>query len=102
VVVLRNNISSRRSLVVRLDEPPPNRHGYGAMVEVEGPAGTQRRWIGGGSFQSVDAPEAYFGFGDLPAQTRVTVRVTLPGKPPREWRGVDLDQVFVAKSATAP
>ncbi|MGB0133649.1 CRTAC1 family protein, partial [Dokdonella sp.] len=102
VVVLRNNTPARRSLVVRLDDSPPNRHGYGAMVEVEGPAGIQRRWIGGGSFQSADAPEAYFGFGDLQPQTKVTVRVILPGHPPREWRGVALDQVFVPKSATAP
>ncbi len=80
VVVLRNDTpASGRALTVRLDSPPPNRHGYGSVVEVETAAGVQRRWItGGGSYQSVDAPEAYFGLGAIEAST------SLPGNESNE------------------
>ncbi len=79
VVVLRNDAPPRRSLTVRIDDPPPNRHGYGSLVELVTPAGVQRRWItGGGSFQSADAPEAYFGLGDLPPDAPLTLRVRRP------------------------
>lgn len=102
VLFLRNNTPPRRSLVVRLNDPPPNRHAVGSLVEVESALGIQRRWIGGGSFQSADAPEAYFGFGDLPADTTVTVRVRGLDGSQREWRGVALDQLFGPSGVTAP
>jgi hypothetical protein len=98
VVVLRNDAPARRSLVVRLEAPPPNRRGFGSVVEVETAAGVQRRWIvGGGSFQSVDAPEAYFGFGDAPAAGKVTLRVRWPDGAVQELKAVALDQTIVVR-----
>jgi hypothetical protein len=75
VVVLRNETPPGPALAVRLAGPSPNRHGYGSVVELEGGGDVQRRWItGGGSFQSVDAPEAYFGLGAPAGRLRVRVR----------------------------
>ena len=37
-----------------------------------------RRWIHGGSYQSSDAPVAYFGLGEVQAGDRFTLRVTWP------------------------
>ena len=58
-----------------------NRHGYGTMIELTTRTGTQRRWIlGGGSYQSVDAPIAYFGLGSVPKSElgELGLRVTWP------------------------
>jgi hypothetical protein len=94
--VLRNDAPARRSLVVRLDGPPGNPRGIGSLVEAETAAGTQRRWItGGGSFQSVDAPEAYFGFGE--AAGKVTLRVRWPDGAVRELKDVAVDQTIVVE-----
>jgi hypothetical protein len=54
-------------LAVELQCPGANRHCYGSRIELTStgtPSTTQRRWItGGGAFQSVDSPVAYFGLG---------------------------------------
>ncbi|MBK8270628.1 MAG: ASPIC/UnbV domain-containing protein, partial [Planctomycetes bacterium] len=53
-----------------------NPRGYGAKVELVSPRANQRRWItGGGSFQSVDAPTAYFGIGEAEVEKELSVRV---------------------------
>ncbi len=66
VHLLRNETPRKRTLVVALEQAGGNPRGYGARVELQTPTGTQRRWItGSGSFQSVDAPEAYFGLANL-------------------------------------
>ncbi len=75
VVVLRNEAPARRSLTVRVEGTPGNPRGYGSVVEIETAAGIQRRWIGGGgSYQSADAPEAYFGLADAAGPATVRVR----------------------------
>jgi hypothetical protein len=105
VVVLRNDAPARRSLTVRLEGPPGNPRGYGSVVEVETAAGVQRRWItGGGSFQSADAPEAYFGFGDAPAAAKVTLRVRWPDGAVRELEDVPAGArlVVVERDAEPP
>jgi hypothetical protein len=52
-----------------------NRHAVGAMVEVTAGGVTQRRWIvGGGPFQSNNAPEAHFGVAKGSGPIAVTVR----------------------------
>jgi hypothetical protein len=76
-LVLRNDAAPARWLVVRLQGSPPDAHAYGSLVEVTTAAGTQRRWVtGGGSYQSVDAPEAAFGLGAV--EGPVGLRVTWP------------------------
>ncbi len=81
VHVFRNDSPQASALVVRLRGPAANPHAYGARLELASPAGIQRRWItGGGSYQSVDAPEAYFGLGPAAAGAKVrpTLRVVWP------------------------
>ncbi len=106
VEVLRNDVPAGRSLVVRVEGSLPNRRAIGSLVEIEAPAGTQRRWLtGGGSYQSVDAPEAYFGFGmwgfgAVGAEpTRVSLRVRWPDGTARAFKGLPLDTLVVVGSA---
>jgi hypothetical protein len=93
-LLLRNDTPAGRALVVRLSAPPPNRHGYGSEVEVLSAAGTQRRWItGGGSFQSVDAPEAVFGLAS-PTEP-VTIRVRWPDGTEQRLENVSPNRAVV-------
>ncbi len=79
VLLLRNDAPQGPALAVRLAGSPPNRRAYGSLVEVTSPAGSQRRWVtGGGSFQSADQPDAFFGLGEAAADGRVAVRVLWP------------------------
>lgn len=97
VLVLRNEAAPRHSLVVRLESPQPNRHAFGSRVEIETATGIQRRWItGGGSYQSVDAPHAYFGLGDQTTEIgKVTLRVWWPDGTKSEFEDVPIDRVVV-------
>ena len=102
-LVLRNDAAAGRALVVRLDDPPPNRHGFGSVVELETPAGVQRRWItGGGSFQSVNAPAAYFGLGDLPKGAKVKIRVRRPDGTTQTLEAAATDRLVVVHGGTRP
>jgi hypothetical protein len=103
VLALRNDAPERRSLVVRIEGPPGNRHAVGSLVEIETPAGTQRRWLtGGGSFQSVDAPEAFFGLGDATETGRVTLRVRWPDGTVRQLEDVPVGHLIVVRSGAEP
>jgi hypothetical protein len=78
-LLLRNEAPPGAGLAIELEAPAPNRHAYGAVVELETPSGVSRRWItGGGSYQSVDAPVAYFGLAGAPVSTALSVRVRWP------------------------
>jgi len=62
VQVLRNEAAGGNRLVVELRQSGGNRRAYGSVVEAACCGRTQRRWLtGGGSFQAVNAPAAYFG-----------------------------------------
>ncbi len=61
--VFRNDSPQRGVVVVELRDRRGSRHPQGSVVELTAATGVQRRWVGGGSFQSVDAPVAYFGLG---------------------------------------
>ncbi len=88
VRVLRNDSPPADVLVVDLQLEPPNHRGHGAIVELIGAGGTQRRWIrGGGSFQSSDAPVAYFGLGSEKA-SKLKLRVRFPDGRAREIDGL--------------
>jgi len=96
VLALRNEAGSGRSLVVRLVAAGPNRHAFGSLVELATAGGIQRRWItGGGSYQSVDAAEAYFGLGLPVPEETLTVRVSWAGGGLTELRGVPTDRRLV-------
>jgi hypothetical protein len=73
VLALRNEARGPW-LSVLLRGAPANGHAYGATVELTSETGVQRRWLtGGGSYQSVDAPVAYFGGGGEADPVRVRV-----------------------------
>jgi len=95
VRIFRNDTPRRNTLTVELRGPRGNPRGLGSMIELITDAGgsaaevtRQRRWIHGGSFQSCDAPRAYFGLGSLPRDTKLTVRVTWPDGKTTEHPGV--------------
>ena len=101
LLVLRNDAPESHSLVVRIEGPPPNRHAVGSLVEIETAAGIQRRWItGGGSYQSVDAPDAFFGLGDAAETGKVTLRVHWPDATVSEIEDVPVDRLLVVRRAT--
>ena len=75
VRVFRNDAPLRDVVVVQLTGRGGNRNGLGSMVELIEGDQVQRRWIRGGSYQSVDAPLAYFGlFGKRGNPVRLRVR----------------------------
>jgi len=109
-LVLRNEAPRGAALAVELAAPPPNRHAYGAIVELEGPAGViARRWItGGGSYQSVDAAAAYFGLGGAGPRSELRIRVRWPDGSssvhpiPQEDRTLRIEKPTAASKAAAP
>jgi enediyne biosynthesis protein E4 len=103
VLVLRNDVTGRRALVVRLEGRPPNHRAFGSVVEVESGGVTQRRWVtGGGSFQSVDAADAYFGLGEGTGEPgKVEVRVTWPDGGATAFAGVPADRLLVVRRPAA-
>lgn len=76
VRVLRNDAPGRDRLVVETRRAGGSPQAPGAVVEVRVGDHVQRRWLGGGSFQSADSPHAYFG---LPGTGTVQLTVTWPG-----------------------
>ena len=59
--VFRNDSPLRNVVVVAPRGRGANRNGLGSRIDLVAGKTTQRRFIHGGSYQSVDAPEAYFG-----------------------------------------
>ncbi|MGH9465596.1 MAG: CRTAC1 family protein [Thermoanaerobaculia bacterium] len=97
VLVLRNDAPAARSLAVRLAGAPPNHRAYGSVVELETAAGVERRWItGGGSYQSVDAPDATFGLGEAAAES-LELRVRWPDGSATRIESVPADRLLVVR-----
>lgn len=73
-----------------------NRHAVGAMIELTGGAGVQRRWIvGGGSFQSASTQRAHFGLGD--DARSVSLTITWPDGIAETMEGVEVNQHVVVQ-----
>jgi hypothetical protein len=64
-------------------------------VELLAGGRAQRRWIHGGSYQSSDAPVAYFGLGGTASDGPVNVRVTWPGGGMTEYFSVPLNRKLI-------
>lgn len=79
VHVFKNDSPHRDVVVVELRQQGGNRHALGGMIELTAGDLVQRRWIDGGSYQSVDAPIAYFALPREKASAALKVRVTWPG-----------------------
>jgi hypothetical protein len=103
LLVLRNDAPASHSLVVRLEGSPLNRRAFGSVVEIETSAGIQRRWItGGGSFQSADASDAFFGLGSAATAGSIAVRVRWPDSTTSRLQEVPPDKLLVVtRAATA-
>ena len=75
-----------------------NRHAIGAEIQVQSGASdkriTQRRWmVGGGPFQSNNAPEAYFGLAQ--GVDAIAIKVIFPDGVVVERTAVRGERVFV-------
>jgi hypothetical protein len=97
----RNDVSGRRWLQVRLDDPtsPGNRSGIGARVVVTPKAGATKVVVPiatGGSYESQKEPVAHVGLGA--ATTAATVEVYWPGETsPQRLQDVPADQVLTVR-----
>ena len=92
VRVLKNVSPHRTVAVVELKDEALGRHVPGARVRLEIGDRTWTRWPSGGSYQSVDAPVAYFATGDLPPDAAATLRIDWPGGEESTYTKVPLDR----------
>ncbi len=92
VYVFRNDSPPQTVVNIELKGVRGNRHGLGSKVELVAGNKVQRRWIHGGSYQSVDAPVAYFGLGNVAEPGKLTVRVTWPDGRSVEHPGIPVDR----------
>jgi hypothetical protein len=88
VRVFRNDAPSGVAVAVKLEGREGNRHALGSRVELISGDAHQFRWVHGGSYQSVNAPVAYFGLGESAASGHVTVRVTWSDGEVKEHKNV--------------
>lgn len=78
VKIFRNDAAGKNTLAIELRQKKKNHRAYGSTVELIADGKKQTRWIhGGGSYQSVSAPVAYFGFGKNPPKS-VSIKITWP------------------------
>lgn len=100
-LVFRNDSRPGERIVVELSDKSPNHRCFGSMVELTTPGGTQRRWItGGGSYQSVDAPAAYFGIPSGTNDGKRVLRVTWPDGSVTELEAVPVNQHITIKKGS--
>jgi hypothetical protein len=78
VTVLRNATPLQDVAVVELRDAKGSRFAHGSVVSLRAPGRVQRRWLSGGSYQSVDAPAAYFGLAGLAADVPLALAVSWP------------------------
>lgn len=95
VTIFRNDARPGPALVVELLGDGGNHRGIGALVELRTDP-VQRRWIGGGSYQSWDATRAYFG---LPGVAKADLRIVWPGGSVQEVPGVPVNRRVLVRRA---
>jgi len=88
VRVFRNDSPHRQVLVVELRSARGGSQVQGALVELVVGDRAWRRWITGGSYQSSDAPVAYFGPGAVAEGVKPSVRVTWPNGKKGVYSGI--------------
>ncbi len=92
VRIWRNESPRACVAVVELKQDSHNHRAYGSMVELSVGGKTYRRWItGGGSFQSANAPVAYFGLGDI-KDTEAVLNITWPDGAKTTVKNVPLNK----------
>ena len=100
VRLLRNDAPWADVVVVELRDPRGSRFAHGSVVELIAGQRVQRRWITGGSYQSVDAPMAYFATAGGVAD-KLELRVIWPDGTSVTHTGVPLNRrVVVAQRAS--
>ncbi len=103
VHVFRNDSPRSNVVVVELKRGGGNHRGLGSMVELLAGDTVQRRWIHGGSYQSADAPVAYFAVGATAPSRELAVRVTWPDGSTIEHRGIPVNRkITILQGAEAP
>jgi hypothetical protein len=103
VKVFRNEAPSQRAIVVELEQNGGNHRAYGAMVELSIGGVVQRRWItGGGSYQSADAPAAYFGLGATSGEAPRSLRVVWPDGEATSIEAPPVDRRILVRRGAEP
>jgi hypothetical protein len=86
--VFRNEALPGDVVVVELIGPTANRRGTGSRIELVSGDVVQRRWIDGGSYQSFDAPLAYFGLSKAETSRKLGLRVIWPDGTVQAFEGI--------------
>jgi hypothetical protein len=96
VQLFRNDTGAHPVVVVELRGASGSRFAHGSRVELLVGERVQRRWLSGGSYQSVDAPQAFFA---LPGGTKggLKLRVTWPDGTVQELDGIPVDRRVIVK-----
>ncbi len=92
VRVFRNESPPDDVLVVGLRGRGGNLRGLGSVVQLVAGDAVQRRWIHGGSYQSVDAPLAYFGLGGTHDLDKLLLRVAWANGATVEYGAVPVNR----------
>lgn len=91
--VLRNDSDSGHRIIVRLRGTTSNRHGVGATVRLESPAGVQvRQLVLARGYMSTSEPVLHFGLGTDEAVTRL--EVTWPSGQKQNFENLRADQQY--------
>ena len=102
VRIFLNDSPLRDVIVVEPRRRTGGRHVPGSVVELGVGDRVQRRWIGGGSYQSVDAPVAYFAPGVVGPETGPKLRVRWPDGEVTDHDAVPANRkLVVERGATA-
>jgi len=100
VRVFRNDATRQNVLVVELRDKRGSRQ-VAALVELTYGDTVQRRWIHGGSFQSVDAAAAYFGVGQGNDGDPWKLRVVWPSGETAQHSGVGVNRKITVTEGAA-
>ncbi|MEE9294882.1 MAG: CRTAC1 family protein [Phycisphaerae bacterium] len=98
VHIFRNDSPRGNVVVIQLQAAGGNHRALGSMVELVAGDRVQRRWIHGGSYQSSDAPIAYFGVGPTALVDDLVVRVTWPWGTTTRHRGIPLNRKITIRA----
>jgi len=102
VVLFRNDAPARDVVVVELRDRQGSRHPQGSVVELSSGSRVARRYISGGSFQSVDAPTAQFGVAGLDPKS-LRLRVVWPDGQASDFAEVPVNRrITVRRSGDKP
>jgi enediyne biosynthesis protein E4 len=95
VRLFRNEAPLHDVVVVEPRQSARGPHVPGALIELTAGETVQRRWVGGGSFQSVDAPAAYFALAGPAASAPLGLKISWPSGRKQEFAAVPKNRTIV-------